>query len=86
MGYCFGGDASLGMMTFESCTVSHDGNVISCKTRQEKYQGSKLMEEYSDGGEFRLEKHSETVYDEDTDEYSEVTRWTVSRYGYPYSK
>lgn len=78
-------DSSLGMMTFTSYSVSADGEMITYRTRQEKYDENGVFTGYIDGGSFQLMKVTDYSFIESANEYDEVTHWVVSEYRYPYS-
>ncbi|MGN1417624.1 MAG: hypothetical protein ACI4XF_12320 [Oscillospiraceae bacterium] len=78
-------DSSLGMLTFTSCTVSADGEMITYRTRQEKYDENGVFTGYIDGGRFQLVKMTDYDFNENTNEYDELTHWVVNEYRYPYS-
>lgn len=78
-------DSSLGMLTFTSYTVSADGEMITYRTRQEKYDENGVFTGYIDGGSFQLVKMTDYNFDDSTNEYDEVTHWVVNEYRYPYS-
>lgn len=78
-------DSSLGMLTFTSYTVSVDGEMITYRTRQEKYDENGAFTGYIDGGRFQLVKMTDYDFNENTNEYDELTHWVVNEYRYPYS-
>lgn len=78
-------DSSLGMLTFTSYTVSADGQMITYRTRQEKYDENGVFTGYIDGGSFQLVKTDSYSFDAVSNEFGEVPRWIVNEYRYPYS-
>ena len=78
-------DNSIGMLTFTSYSRTSDRKSIMYTTRQEKYDENGVFSGYIDGGDFRIDKVTEWLYDEEAEKYTERNRWIVSSYRYPYS-
>ncbi len=78
-------NSTLGMLTFTSYARSQDGDSVIYYARQEKYDEDGALTGYVNGGEFRITRQSEWVYDEEDDRYFEQHSYIVSSYRYPYS-
>lgn len=78
-------NSTLGMLTFTSYARSQDGDSVIYYARQEKYNEDGALTGYVNGGEFRITRQSEWVYDEEDDRYFEQHSYIVSSYRYPYS-